>query len=377
MGLAPYTGRIAEVAAVCRDVPLKKPFAFASYTLRSLPYAWVRIRTTEGFTGYGECPTYWDPSGETQLAAVGAVHHLEPILNGHDASDIEGIFNAIDREARGAFAAKCGLDMALYDIAGQCLGIPVYRLLGGTSGVVRVNGIVPLIDDSGTNEERLRSALAGVEEQFAQGITRVKLKVGLDLKLETTIASEILRIGPPGTTVFVDANQAWSDAKTAIRAIRGLEKAGVDWIEQPVVAHDVAGLRRVRGAVDASIIADESLYSPVDALRLIKAEAVDMFNVKLAKCGGLRAGSELLAIARAANVPCLLGSMIESPLGMLANYHFGRAHQMVTCGLSVFAYTQGGPDVGFSIQEGQLVKEDPDRPGLGYRESATLDSAFN
>src|SRR5688500_16358966 len=85
-------GRIQEITAICRDIPLRRPFRFASHELNTLPYAWVRAETSEGLVGYGECPTYWDPSGETQLAAVGAVRHLAPSLKGMDAGDLEQIF---------------------------------------------------------------------------------------------------------------------------------------------------------------------------------------------------------------------------------------------------------------------------------------------
>src|SRR5207302_1815086 len=135
------------------------------------------------------------------------------------------------------------------------------------------------------------------------------------------------------------------------------------------------GLRTVREAVDVSIIADESVYSPVDALRLIRADAVDMINIKLAKSGGMYLGKKLHAIAQAGNLACMLGSMVESSLGMLANYHFARAYQMVTCGLSAYSLVDGDVDVGLQLANGELTVAE-ERPGLGYPDGSAYERYF-
>lgn len=371
-------GTIEELSAVCRDIPLAKPFRFASTELQSLPYAWVRVKSSSGLIGFGECPSYWDPSGETQMAAVGAIRLLMGELVGQNVADIELVHSIFDHRAYGAFAAKCGLDSALYDIIGQAHGVPVNELLGGTSQPVIVNGIIPIVSsrsDSNRNEV-IEAAVNSAVEQVKSGFAFLKVKVGIDLDFERELLTQIKHAIAPSVTVFVDANQAWGTAKVAIRAIKYLEETGIEWVEQPVRANDIDGLRRVRDAVSVSIVADESLYSPVDALRLASAGAADMFNIKLAKCGGMWPGAQVLAIARAANIPCLLGSMVESSLGMLANYHFATAHKMHTCGLSVYGEVRDGLDVGLEIKEGVLHKSDK-LPGLGYPDCSTLDRLFS
>lgn len=361
--------KILKIDAVCQDIPLIKPFKFASGSLSYLPYAWVRVVTEDGLVGYGECPTYWDPSGETQLAAIGAIQHVAPSIIGIEAYDFEKIFRIFDKISYGAFAAKCGLDMALYDIVGKWLGIPAYVLLGGSSSDIPVNAVIPLgiIDD--------QELTTTVKKLLSNGHITFKIKVGVDLKQETDLVRRLLEILPSEARVFLDANQAWGDAKTAIRAIRRFEKLGVVWVEQPVHAQDINGLRSVRQAVDVSIIADESLYSPVDALRLIEAKAVDMFNIKLAKCGGMFLGKKLFSLAQAGNINCMLGSMIESSLGMLANYHFAKAHPMVTCGLSAYTYVSEPVEVGIRFSNGQMLL-DEERPGLGYPDPHPFERAF-
>jgi L-alanine-DL-glutamate epimerase-like enolase superfamily enzyme len=360
--------KISEIKIVPRDIPLKVPFRFASCTLTSLPYAWIRVRTNEGITGYGECPTYWDPSGETQKSAIGAIEHIASQLIGLDPVNLELIFNLFDSVLYGAFAAKCGLDMALYDIQGKVLGVPVHNLLGGRNYTVPVNAVIPL----GQKDEIAGVVQKLLEEGFSIFKVKVDRKVENCLSLIQTVAENV----DSGCTIFVDANQSWGDAKTAIRAIRKLEKHGVVWVEQPIYAHDIAGLRQVRKSVSASIIVDESLYSHFDAIKIIRSDAADMFNVKLAKSGGMYLGKKLYAVAQAANIPCMLGSMIESSLGMLANYHFACTHRMETCGLSAYSYVADPIDVGLKIENGKLIKTS-DIAGLGYPDPEPFEIAFS
>lgn len=360
--------QIKKLSAIKRNLSLSFPFKFASYELTYLPYAWVRLETTDGTVGYGECPTYWDPSGETQHAAVGAIEHIEPSLTGIDVFDLEHIFSIIDSQIYGAFAAKCGIDMALYDIIGRKLNIPVYRLLGGGIQTVIVNGILPLGLDDDLMEKR-------VQEQLNAGHRIFKVKVGKNLKKEIEVVRKARSLLPEDAIIFLDANQGWQTPKTAIRAIRQFEPFEISWVEQPVWSQDIDGLKQVRDSVDVDIIADESLYSPVDAIRLIRSDAVDMFNIKLAKSGGMYIGKKIWNIAQAANIDCALGSMIESSLGMLANYHFARSIPMKTCGLSAFQLIKDDIDVGLKIENGELILKS-DEPGLGYTDASLFEAYF-
>lgn len=356
-----------------RDVPLKTPFRFGAVALDALRYAWVRIETTAGLVGYGECPAYGDPTGETQLGAIGAVNEIEPQLVGLNAADIEGALAVFDRYVPGALAARCGIDAALHDLLGQSVGAPVHVLLGGDRSTIPVNAVLGL--PARTDAPSLDEIAARGVEKLRNGYPVLKIKVGVDLQAECELVAKVRRDAPPESILFVDANQAWGDAKSAIAACRALHRAGASWIEQPVLARDLNGLRRVTDATDASVIADESVLTPADALAIARLGAADMINIKLAKTGGLRAARDVLAIARAANMPCVLGSMVEGALGMLANYHLARAHEFVTCGFSVYADVIDDIDVGLSLHPGGLTKADS-LPGLGYPDATPFEAAF-
>ena len=359
--------KITQIKAVPKDFQLESPFKFASCTLKYLPYALIQIKTDEGITGYGECPAYWDPSGETQESAIGAVKFISEALIGKSPFQISDIMNICDSNIYGAFSAKCGLDMALYDIQGKKLNVPVYEITGGNNNPVKVNAVLSLTS--------LEEAVKKTEKFLENGYEHIKVKVGVDLEQETKVLDEIVKIISSETKLFVDANQGWGDYKTALQAIRKLEKYNLAWVEQPVKAYDWDGLKKLKERVDTKIMADESLYSYQDALKMAKNNVVDMFNIKLAKSGGIYLGSKIKTIADAANIPCVLGSMIESSLGMLADYHFAKSYKMETCGLSGWTLITNDFDLGLKMEKNEL-RLMSDKPGLGYQDEKVLEREF-
>ncbi|MCL4373576.1 MAG: dipeptide epimerase [Candidatus Marsarchaeota archaeon] len=360
--------QITEINVVPKDFILEKPFKFASYNLEYLPYALVQVKTDEGITGYGECPAYWDPSGETQESAIGAIKLISPNLVGEDPSNISFAMERFDSLAYGAFSAKCGLDMALLDIIGKEQKVPVYKLLGGGSYEVKINAVIPM-----TSPEAAGSM---AKNFYSQGFEYYKVKVGIDLEKELQVLDKVYEEVKGNGKIFVDANQGWKNAKNALKALRKMEKYELVWAEQPVIAYDLNGLKMLHESIDIPIMADESLYSPVDAFRLAAGNYVDMFNIKLAKSGGMWLGSKIKTIADAANIECALGSMIESSLGMLADYHFARSHKMKVCGLSASGYIKDNYEFGIAMNKDRMLLR-KELPGLGYDKEEVLEKEFD
>jgi L-alanine-DL-glutamate epimerase-like enolase superfamily enzyme len=359
--------RIKEINVVPKNFVLEKPFKFASYSLEYLPYALVQVKTDEGLNGYGECPAYWDPSGETQESAVGAIKFMAPNLVGMDTSEINRIMETFDGMAYGAFSAKCGLDMALLDINAKELGVPVYKLLGGGSYEVKVNAVIPMVSEIEAAE---------VAKKFnSNGFEYYKVKVGINLEKELKVLEAVYKEVNGSGKIFVDANQGWRTEKNALKALLRMEKFDLEWAEQPIAAGDINGLKRLSRATSIPIAADESLYSYQDAMRLASEEAVDMFNIKLAKSGGMWLGSKIKTIADAANIECALGSMIESSLGMLADYNFAKAFKMKVCGLSASGYITNNYEFGIKMDGDKMLLE-KEYPGLGYSDEDPLSKEF-
>ena len=155
------------------------------------------------------------------------------------------------------------------------------------------------------------------------GYTAVKTKVGKDSVLDVERVRRIRDTIGGDVRLRIDANQGWKP-KEAVRCIRAMEDAGLnlEWVEQPVAAADLEGMRYVTERVDTPIMADESLFGPDDAFRLLEMRAADLFNIKLMKCGGLRNARTIHAMAKACGVACMVGCMIESRIGITAAAHF-------------------------------------------------------
>ena len=179
-----------------------------------------------------------------------------------------------------------------------------------------------------------------------------------------------LRVGGD-VGIRIDANQGWS-VPQAVYALRKMEKLRIEFCEQPVRASDTAGLRAVRAQSPISIMADEALFVPADAVRLIMAEACDSFNIKVMKAGGLLNSVRIAHVADAANMRCMVGCMLDSKLALTAAAHVAASQANI-----IYADLDGNsehvtdPIVGGMTVKGGMITL-PESPGLG----CDIDPAF-
>ena len=206
-----------------------------------------------------------------------------------------------------------GLETAAYDLLGEQSGTPVATLLGGEPRMVAVNALI----GAESPAEAVRQAVEAVAQSFGS----VKLKLGAaTLEQDEAMVRQVRHAVGPDVRVRADANEAWS-VKTAIDVLSRLEPYGLEYVEQPVAAADLAGLAQVRRAVGVPIAADEALSGLDDARRLLAAEAADVFIVKPARAGGLRRARELMALAEAHGVTSVVTSSLEMGAGVAAGLH--------------------------------------------------------
>jgi L-alanine-DL-glutamate epimerase-like enolase superfamily enzyme len=301
----------------------------------------------EGVVGYGEAAPdgagYYGEKRETMLAAL---PYFEDVL-GDDPFQIEDITARLDKALHhGHGALKAAIDMALHDLTGKLLGQPACRLLGLDPARTPVSSYTIAIDAPAVMAEKARAA--------APDFPILKIKVGTPDDLTAVraireVTEAIMR---------VDANAAWTP-KQAIRAIERLAEFGIEFVEQPVAAHDLEGLRLVRERSPVPIIADESCVTLYDLPNLVGR--VDGINIKLAKCGGMRNALKLIHAAHAFGLSVMLGCMIGSSLSMAAAAHLSP--------LVEYADLDGGllladdPFAGLGFDRGKLILSDA--PGLG------------
>lgn len=247
-------------------------------------------------------------------------------------------------------AARAGLDLALHDLIGKHLGVPLYALLGLDPGKTPCTSFTLGIADPETTLRKL----AEIE---AHPILKVKLGVGSDAAQVETIAA--IRSRYTGS-LRIDANEGW-DVPRAISILRELERHDVEFCEQPIPAGQAQGLREIRERVRIPIVTDEDSCTASDLPRL--QGCVDGVSVKLAKCGGIRAALAMIHTARALGFKVMLGCMVESAIASTAAAHLSPLVDYAD--IDGPFLTVDDPFVGVGYRAGKLIL--PDAPGLGVR----------
>jgi L-Ala-D/L-Glu epimerase len=326
------------------DLKLTTPFRIARGVQTMASNAIVQINHN-GYTGYGEAAPdeFYGEDVETVLACVARfAGNL-----GNDPFAIEDVMNQLDKIFRLNPAAKAAVDMALYDLVGKMLGVPLYKLLGLNAAHAAHTSFTLGIDSP---TEMAKKALKAIDYPI------LKVKVGTrhdldNIKAIREVSQAVIR---------VDANTAWT-AKEAIQAINALAPYTIEFVEQPVAPRDLAGLKLVRENVPLPIIADESCVTVEDIPRV--AECVDGINIKLMKCGGLRHALKMIHVARAHNLRVMIGCMIESSLAITAAAHLTPLVDYAD--LDGHLLIDNDPYVGVGVLNGKLVL--PEDPGLGVK----------
>ena len=301
--------RITDIRTGMLSVPLKTPFKTA-------------LRTA-GNRGYGEAPPTGVITGDTLGGITGAItEHIAPKLIGRDIDDLEDIMNIISGCVVKNGSAKAAVDMAVYDLYGQLYGIPVYKLLGGS----RKNLITDITISVNDPDVMAEDAVKAVK----RGYDTLKIKVGIDPALDVERLMAVRKAVGKDIRIRVDANQAWTK-KQAVRILDEMEEKsiGIEFVEQPVKAHDIEGLKYVTDNSPVEVLADESVFSPQDALRIMQMHAADMVNIKLMKCGGIHEALRIASAAEIYGMQCMIGCMLETKLSVNAAVHVACAKSII------------------------------------------------
>jgi muconate cycloisomerase len=361
---------IADVRVILADIPVRRPHAMSFVTLEMVNFAFVRIETPSGLVGWGEAaclggPTWSEESAESVAATI--ERYISPWLRGRDAASVEALRQEMARRLQGNPFARAAVEMALWDLNGRTLGVPVYRLLGGA-----VRDRVPLswslaVASPADEVEEAR-------EKVARGHRIFKIKTGArPLEQDVERVARIRAAVGPDVSLRVDANQGW-DRPTALRAARALMPYGLDFIEQPLPRWDLDGMAWLGRRSAVPILADESCFSPQDAFQIARRGGVSILGLKLTKSAGLLGTMAIARIAEASGLGCYMGCMIETSLGTAAYLQVALAAAPVTWGCELFGplllrgdvtrdpvrYAHGcilagdGPGLGVEIDEAAL-----------------------
>ncbi len=311
--------RIGEIS-----VPLKTPFKTALRTVNSVEDIIVEVHTDTGNIGYGEAPPTGVITGDTKGSIIGALNdHIKKNIIGMDIENFEDIMLKLDKCVVKNNSAKAAIDIALYDLYGQLLNAPIYKILGGYRNEI-ITDITISVNDP---EEMAKDSIDAIK----RGFNTLKIKVGKDAATDILRMKAIRNAVGYDIKLRIDANQGWKP-KEAVKALRNMEDEGLDieFVEQPVEAHDIDGLKFVTDNVSIPVLADESVFSPMDALTILQKRAADFVNIKLMKTGGIHNALKICSIAEIYGVECMIGCMLEAKVSVNAAVHLAAAKSIIT-----------------------------------------------
>ncbi len=237
---------------------------------------------------------------------------------------------------------KSAFDTALYDIASQARGLPLYAFLGGTNNKELVTDYTISL----TGKEKMAS---DAEKLKRSGFQVIKVKLGESREKDVARIRAIRdKIGPE-IPLRIDANQGWT-VPAAKGILHDLKDSNIEFCEEPIprwAFMDLPGLRRTS---PIKIMADESCFDHHDAHRLIQMEACDYFNLKLGK-SGIYKSLKIIEKAEKANMKMQVGGFIETRLGFTASAHLSLSSKNI---------------VFYDFDTPLMMTEDPVTGGIQY-----------
>ncbi len=291
-----------------------EPFQIAYETVQQFDNVILQATTDTGLTGWSCAAPDQVITGESADGVLESFHSIiEPILKGCDPFRFAKMHSLLRAQLSDQRSALAMADMLLYDLVAKSAEQPLYKLLGGFRDSILTSmtiGIMPL-----------ESAIARATKHAADGFRCLKIKGGLNVDEDIQKTRKIREAVGSEIELRFDGNQGYS-VDEAVKFVHETSIAKVELLEQPT-PHDLDDqLGEVVGRTSIPIMADESLRNLKDVFRLTRHDCADMINIKLMKVGGITEAAHINSVARAANVPCMVGCLEECELGIAFGLHF-------------------------------------------------------
>jgi L-Ala-D/L-Glu epimerase len=340
-------------------VPLKEPFVISLGPIHEVQNIVVIMHTHDGCAGYGECSPYMSINGESIDTCFIVGQYFAKLLKGKDALDIAGAHELMDRTIYANTSIKSAFDMALYDIASQHAGVPLYQFLGGNRNKVLETDMTVSMGDP----QKMKSDAIRFREE---GFPAIKVKLGESKEMDVARIKAIREGIGNEHPLRIDANQGWKTADNAIEVLQALAPYHIEHCEEPILRWRFMELGRVSAASPIPIMADESCGDEHDAERLIALKACQQFNIKLGKSSGIYNALKIAALGAAAGMHMQVGGFMESRLGMTASAHLALSNDHILhCDFDTPLMFTEDPVLGGILYKEKGIIEVPEVPGLG------------
>ncbi|MEL7567847.1 MAG: enolase C-terminal domain-like protein [Dehalobacterium sp.] len=364
--------KIKTLEAIPLRIPTKEKYQMAKGTHQALRTLLVKLTTDSGIIGYGEAHEgvagYTYETLEDMCKIV--TNYLAPALIGEDIRRTEKIGVILESTRTGHNFAKCAVETAVYDALGKAMEIPVSLLLGGP-----IKEEIEIIGGMGIGDVDYMAAKA--QHLVEDGFKTLKIKVGTkQIEEDIKRVQKVREAVGDSIKIRVDANAGYN-LPDALKFLRGIVDLNIEHFEQPVPGTDLDGMVRIRKISPIPILADESVHTPQEAFRAIKAGAVDMIKIKISKAGGFIKARKIIDLAEAAGIPIILGQGICTSVESFAEIHLACSYNNVVPLCEMVGPTKLKSDIaedGLTISQGKV--QVPKGPGLGLTVKEELWSKF-
>jgi L-alanine-DL-glutamate epimerase-like enolase superfamily enzyme len=350
--------KIKKISIWKENLELTRPYTIAYERIEAVENVFVLIEAENGMVGMGSASPGEEVTGENiEHCQQILEQELEPILVGADLRLYNQLLQQLALTMASAPAALAAVDIALHDLVARVLDFPLVALLGQVHKGLPTSVTIGIL----SVEETLKEAT----EFVAQGFGTIKVKTGIDLETDIERMVKIRETLGSQVALRVDANQGYS-ASQYKEFYKQTKKLNLEFVEQPLKATDLEGMRSLSSEVRAWTAADESLLGPASAIDFLASpRPFGIFNIKLMKCGGISPARDIATLAQHAGIDLMWGCNDESIISISAALHVALASPN-TRYLDLDGSFDLARDVvndGFILKDGWLYTND--RPGLG------------
>lgn len=301
------------------NISLKKPFITALRRVDEVNDIIIRIHTDSGIYGYGEACAVTAITGKTNEDVVRDLkEHIFPALlnkkvNETSLKELHSLTVCSE--------AKACADIALYDLLSKEANKTLHIYLGAKSSILQTDLTISVDEVQKMSEDAL--------EAVNNGFNVLKIKLDKDIEKNIFRLNSINEIVAFDTRLRLDPNQAL-ELDGCLHMLKNIRTDNIECIEQPFDSSDIRSMKTLKEKNIIPVLADESLFDSEDAKKLLETKSIDMSNIKLMKCGGIYEALKIARIAQEYKTQCMIGSMLEGPISLLAAAHFGLSQENIS-----------------------------------------------
>jgi len=300
-------------------ISLKKPFITALRRVDQIEDIIIKIHTDTPLVGYGEACAVTAITGTSNEDVIHDLKEvLFPLLLNQEL-ERESIFTLLQKALASAEAKAC-VDIALFDLLSKEASQSLHSYLGSTKYSLQTDLTI-----SANTPILMREA---TQEALSLGFTSLKIKLDSDIQTNIQRLQQINEVLPSDIGLILDPNQSLSFT-SCLKMLEAVNTNNIECIEQPFSAQNIHSMKKLKDKKLVPLLADESVFTLEDAQTLLEQDAVDMLNIKLMKCAGISEAIKIVSLAQEYKKTCMIGSMLEGPISLLAAAHFALSQDAI------------------------------------------------